>query len=295
MDANTQQIPMHVESIQSNEQAEKQLRAIIVPRLRLKGNTEEFLKNKLVIKQVEPNVFIAGSERIVSTFYRENWEMIMNLNWLRDEHYFSKASYIAGYREIPSDTGPVNLYRIQDIDNKGDPLPGTKPINKFSQEFYRAFMDIAFYNDRLILETFKQPDAVDKSTSENQRTFSKMDDKLLLSFTNWVMRIRDLVQLRKQGQISDRWYQSALSILQKNLLSVIGNHRFEHVNLWITREELDSYLKDELIDKALYTRAIQKLEQVEKIKRAVGEKHSEITNQTQIKTAWLMNESQNVA
>lgn len=69
MDIHSQQVPTHIEIIQSNEQAEKQLRAIIVPRLRMKGNTEEFLKNKLVIKQVDRDVFIVGSERIVSMFY----------------------------------------------------------------------------------------------------------------------------------------------------------------------------------------------------------------------------------
>lgn len=69
MDANIPQTPIHREVIQSNEQAEKQLRAILVPRLRLKGNTEEFLKNKLVVKQVDRDIFIVGSERIISMFY----------------------------------------------------------------------------------------------------------------------------------------------------------------------------------------------------------------------------------
>ncbi len=58
-----------MEVMQSNEQAEKQLRAILIPRLRSKGNTKEFLKNKLVVKQVDREVFIVGSERIASMFY----------------------------------------------------------------------------------------------------------------------------------------------------------------------------------------------------------------------------------
>ena len=58
---------------------------------------------------------------------------------------------------------------------------------------------------------------------------------------------------------------------------------------------MDSYLKDGLISKELHSKGIQKLERVEKIKKTVGEKHSEITNQTQIKMAGIMDESQNIA
>jgi len=61
------------------------------------------------------------------------------------------------------------------------------------------------------------------------------------------------------------------------------------VNQGVTQEELDSYLKDGLIDQALHTRAIQRLKQVEEIKRAVDEKHSEIMGQTQVRMAELMN------
>lgn len=213
---------------------------------------------------------------------------------MRKAYYFQKASFLAGYREIPSDTQPVNLYHIRDIDNKGNPIPGAKPIDKFSQEYYRAFMEITFYDDRLILETFKKPDAVDKPMPEDKPTFTKIDDKFLMSFAD-VMRIRDLVQLKKQGQVSENGYQSTLVVLQKKLLSTIGDYRFERVNQGVKKEELDSYLKDGLIDQILYTRAIQKLEQVEKIKRALSEKHSKIIEQTQVRTAELVDEHESKA
>lgn len=218
----------------------------------------------------------------------------MNLNSVRNEYYFQKAGFLAGYREIPSSTGPVNLYHIRDIDNKGNPIPGAKPIDKFSREYYQAFMDIDFYDNRLILETFKKPDAVDKPTPEDKPTFTKMNDKFLMSFID-VMRIRDLVQLKQQGQVTEKGYQSALAILQKNLLNTIGDYRFERVNQGVKREELDSYLKDGLIDQALYTRTIQKLEQIERLKRAINKKHSEIMGQTQVRTAGLINEHENKA
>lgn len=281
MDANTLHAPIQAEIVQSNEQAEKRLRDIITPQLRLKGNTEDFLKNKLIIKQVERNVFILGTNRIVSAFYDEKSDVILNLNSLRRAYYFQKAGYLAGYREIPSDTQPVNLYHIKDIDDKGNPLSGAKPIDKFSREYYKAFMDIAFYDDRLMIESYKKPMTDGK--------FGEMDDELLLMFSESSMRIRDLVQMKRQGQVTEKGYKSALAILQKNLLNTIGDYRFERVNQGVRREELDSYLKDGLIDQALHTQATQKLERVEKIKRALGEKHSEITCQTQIKTAELMN------
>lgn len=83
--------------------------------------------------------------------------MILNLNALRGGHFFQKASYLAGYREIPSEAAPVNLYHIRDVDDKGNPVPGAKPIDKFSREYYQAFLDITFYDDKLGIETYKLP------------------------------------------------------------------------------------------------------------------------------------------
>lgn len=107
------------------------------------------------------------------------------------------------------------------------------------------------------------------------------------------MRIRDVQQFKRQNQISEVDYKTALKMLcdQKMLLATIGDYRFERVNQGVKKEELDLYLKDGLIDQALHTRAIQRLEQIERIKRAVGDKHSEIMNETQVKTAELMNAS----
>lgn len=208
--------------------------------------------------------------------------MILNIKALRRAYYFQKAGYLAGYREIPSDTQPVNLYHIQNIDNKGNPLSGAKPIDKFSREYYKAFIDIRFYDDRLGIETYKLP-----MTNGKYGTVELKELRLLAE--SGALRIRDLVVFKKTGQTTETDFTAALAILQKNLLNTIGDYRFERVNQGVTREELDSYLKDGLIDKVLHTRAIQRLEQVEKIKRAVGEKHSEIMSETQVKTAELMN------
>jgi len=68
-------------------------------------------------------------------------------------------------------------------------------------------MDIYFYDDRLMIESYKKPMTDGK--------FGEMDDELLLMFSESVMRIRDLVQLKKQGQISENGYHAALAILQK--------------------------------------------------------------------------------
>jgi hypothetical protein len=69
MDTSTQQTSIHINIAESNEQAESRVRDIISSRLRLKGNTEDFLKNKLVVKQAGKDVFIVGTSRIVSMFY----------------------------------------------------------------------------------------------------------------------------------------------------------------------------------------------------------------------------------
>lgn len=157
-------------------------------------------------------------------------------------------------------------------------------------------MDIDFYDDKLILETFKKPTAEDNPTVE--RKFSTMDDELLLSLSKSVMRIKDLVQLKKQKQITDKGYQSALVILRQRLLDTIGDYRFERINQPVTKEELDSYLSDNPnespIDKELHTRAIRKLEQVEKAKQLKDEGYSEVTNNTKEQVAGLLEENQGV-
>jgi hypothetical protein len=96
------------------------------------------------------------------------------LNELRGIHFFQKAGYLGGYREIPSETGPVNLHHIKDIDKKGNPVPGAKPVDKFSREYYQAFVDIAFYDDKLIIETFKKE-------SSDTGTYTPMEGKPLFA------------------------------------------------------------------------------------------------------------------
>ncbi len=107
------------------------------------------------------------------------------------------------------------------------------------------------------------------------------------------MRIRDVQQFRKRNQISETDYRTSLGILcdPKTFLTAIGDYRFERIGQGVTREELDSYLKDSLISKELHARAIQKLERVEKIKKAVGEKHSSIASQTREQVARLVEEN----
>jgi hypothetical protein len=277
-----------MESRQSAEASERQLLSVLSARYRLNGTPEEKLR-LLRAKKVDENVFIVGTDRVVSFFYDGKWDMLLSLKELRTVHYFLKASYLAGYREIPSDSKPVDLYRIKDLDDKGNPVSGAKPVDKFSREYYQAFMDITFYDDKLIIETFKKE-------SSDTNTYTPLDTKPLLSIAKWwAMRIRDLVAFKKTGQTTDSDFTTALSILQKNLLNTIGDYRFERVNQGVKREELDSYLKDGLISKELHAQAIQKLERVEKIKRAVSDKHSQIMNQTQVKMAGLMSERSNLS
>lgn len=217
--------------------------------------------------------------------------MILNLNSIRRAHYFQKASYLAGYREIPSDTGPVELYRIRDIDGKGNPVPGAKPLDKFSYEYYVAFTDISFYDDKLIVETFRKPDAVDKSKPGDQPTYSKMEDELLLSLAKkGALRIRDLVVFKETGQTTDSGYHAALEILRKNLLATIGDYRFERINDGVTKKELDSYLKEDLISPDLHLSAVRKLERVEKLRKEIDGKRSEETERARVRIAEFSNE-----
>lgn len=96
MDIHSQQIaPSQIEIKQSNEQAEKQVASILIPRLRMKGNSEEFLKTKLIIKQVDKGVFSVGTTESVSFFCDEKGEAILKLISQREAYYFKQAGYLA--------------------------------------------------------------------------------------------------------------------------------------------------------------------------------------------------------
>lgn len=71
MDFDSQQAPHYMESRQSSEQAERRVTAVLLPLFRAMGESEDFLKNSLRVKQVDFNIFAVGTDRIVSTFCDE--------------------------------------------------------------------------------------------------------------------------------------------------------------------------------------------------------------------------------
>lgn len=274
----------------ASENTEARVLSIIVSRLKSKGYPEDKLKT-LKAKQVQDDVFIIGTDRIISTFYNGRWEAIFNLGVERESYYFNQASFLAGYREFPSETKPMELYHLRDLDDKGNPLPGAKPIDKFSNDYYQAFMEISFYDDRLILDTFLLPDAIEEWQTKWPRTYSKVSDKLIFSFIDSkVVRIKDLVELKKHEQVTDSLYTKVLSILQSQLIDSIGDSRFERVNRGVTQEELDFYFKNNLIPEELYGKATARLKQFHDVQETFKDKRSDISNITRASVTSIKNE-----
>ena len=92
----------------------------------------------------------------------------------------------------------------------------------------------------------------------------------------------------KQWQIWEEQFNKFLPNLQKILLSQIWDPRFEKIWDYITKKELDTYLKDWLITKELHTQCINKLEKVEKLREEKENKVNWIKSDTKISKKFLM-------
>ena len=201
-----------------------------------------------------------------------NWEVdvIFNIAGVRKAHYFKKALYLAWFNEIKDTNWIYNLYKRKDIDSKNwNPIPWSKPLDKYSMEYFNAWNNIVFQEDKLGLETMKNAD-----TSWNMHHFSEW--QLEWYIESWVPRIKDLHTFLKQKQIDKKTFDKHFPSVQKLLLSQIWDTRFEALWDYVTEQEIKDYYEWGYIPKELARECYKKIKERDSLKQKKEKKKKEI-------------------
>ena len=223
-----------------------------------------------IAKHLWKGIYAIGTTKNVWYFTREKNEMLFSLRPVSRAHYFKKASYLAWFKEIKDANWVYNLYKGKDIDSKSwNPIPWAKPLDKYSMEYFNAWNDIVFHEDKLWLETMKNAD-----TSWNLHHFSEW--QLEWYIKSWVPRIKDLYTFLKQKQIDKKTFDKHLPSLQKLFLSQIWDMRFEALWDYVTEQEVKDYYEWGYISKELARECYKKIKERDSIKQKKEKKKKEI-------------------
>ncbi|MEF2176102.1 MAG: hypothetical protein V3575_06515 [Candidatus Absconditabacteria bacterium] len=251
--------------IELNENSEiNQVRSKIIEKLKVKGLFEGY--GGVVVNKIKDEVYsVEGDTGNISYFANKTGEVIISTVGVMNSYYFKTASILTGYFEIKGEDGTYRLYKIKEIDRDNNKIIPEKEVDKYSEEYYNARMDIAFFGISMSTKLFLK-----KSTDG---LYNELDNEWLgVALNTKVLKILDLYTFYNNKQITKELFDKYLSKLQSLLLQQIADSRFERVKRQITKEELDFYLNENLISKELYDLAIQELKELEDLKQQKEEK-----------------------
>ena len=206
--------------------------------------------------------------------------MYFNIDAIRKpEVFFRDASIFAEFLEV-KDGDEYKMYRLQDIELKsGKPFPNAKPIDKYSPEYFKAWQDLDFFASKFAVRSI----LLGVKNGENgARSYPKFPENTVNRIVApGGIRIRDLIQLYKQNQISDEALVAQLKKMPDLLPRQCNDSRFARMNDEVTIAELDSYLhfknnhgqEQPLIAQAVYDRCIALIKAREEHKKVQASVH----------------------
>lgn len=254
-DHNTHTLPVIEHRIDASKMEEKQLHTL----LKLQGTEEGFF-----VKKIQDNVFAVGWEN-TEYFCDKKGEVLTSATLLRwnnsskelkedSKKLFQMVSWQAGYREERDPKTKIyTLYNFQSWEDKVVP--------KNTPEYFQAWKDIEFHYERgLMVITGKNPAKDEKDRLETLWTIQSVA-------RTWNLRIKDLLFLAspKMWYLKQSDFMSLLPVVRGYLLSQIGDARWDrtldpsgkHGGYAMIKDELDQYLKLNLIDQPLYNQAVK--------------------------------------
>ncbi|MDD2565690.1 MAG: hypothetical protein PHZ26_01980 [Candidatus Gracilibacteria bacterium] len=254
---------------------------LVIKRLQELGALKEI--PGLKVKDIGKGIVLVEREGNVKRYYKVldgKVEVIFNIAYLRDDLYFKNGTYKAGYREIKDSKGVYNMYSLKDIDfDTGNPKVGVKPVDIHSQKYFEIWININFFESKLMTESFKLED--------KGGGYTKMSDgKLERKIDAGALRIADLISLvdEKRKVITKEQFNKYLPILQSILLSQIGDSRFEKLGESINEREIKFYVDYGYITKDLARECYRKLRELEEIKQKKEKGEKEIHSKTHFET-----------
>ncbi|MDD2487122.1 MAG: hypothetical protein PHS92_02035 [Candidatus Gracilibacteria bacterium] len=196
------------------------------------------------VRYISENLFVTIVKGDNFCYIDKNANEVLFIKKIRMLYEIPKAMALAGYREIEVN-GKKELYQVEYIDSRtGNPLNGTHPVDRYSLDYFNAWKNTNFFSDRIFMLSSKLKLSVEK-------VFPKIGyDELMISIRDHTIRINDVEEFLKNGQISLEVFNKVLPHLQDILVDQCGDFRFKQsYDSLINKKELDGYKKAKKIGK----------------------------------------------
>lgn len=206
-----------------------------------------FEKKEITIVYIDTNLFSVGTEKNISLYCDEKWNVLFNIADIRTEPRFRKSLSNAGYHEIKNPNGEYDLFRINrtpSTSNK-EVIRGEK-IPLYSREYFSAWEDILFYKAKIDIDITQRQD----SWSKNYLSLGEEDIRNFYIAKS--LRARDLIFFLEHKQITRKVYDTYIWNTLEQLPSQIGDLRFNRIRDNVTISEIQEYLKRKMITKEVY-------------------------------------------
>jgi len=274
----------------------------------------------LKVKQIWKNVFELVTEETnnIEWFNNINWEVILNITAVIEDHFFNEAlilSWLYFFKEKNSPTDHLHILKynwknvydldaktllklveqVQDNKNKKNKLKWLskwKEIDKFSYEYFKAWQNISFFEDRLILKAIQKTILLwslkweldkhnikwffDRTNKERPNYFLdfKLEDWTLLIkdidfFANHQMLSKD----KKKNEDLKQYYIKNISKIW--FLKQIMDEKFFKTWDQITKNQVENYYKKWYLPEKIYKQAINILEEIEQADTKLDKKKEE--------------------
>lgn len=242
----------------------------------------------LKIKYIQDDVFVIWNDKWVYSYCTEKWEPIFNIRVIRWFNFVKTWEAIIGswYLEKKEWEG-YKLYELIWFDWNDNPVTNKKPINPYSKEYYKAWVDIDF-NATILDKTLLKKSINYFSKDE----LLKLQKSLLSDINTWAILIDDMEILLEQKKISKEFFMEAISkIVSGKLILQCWDKRLDDVNQWITEEKLKIFYQKWYIDQNLAKECYN----IIKRKQKKEEKKLEIKQNTSSNLANYHNQAEFIA
>lgn len=229
----------------------------------------------LKVNYIKEDVFLISNEKWVYSYCNEKWEGFLNIKFVRWMQFVDtwEAILWSWYFE-KKEWDVYKLYRVLWLDKNDTPVLEKTPIDPYSKEYYKAWVDIDF-NATLLGKTLYKKNPTNLFTKEE---LEQMQNNLLMDIKYWAILIDDLEIFLEQKKITPEFFNNAVKrIVSEKLLLQCWDERLDKVNQWITVIKIKEYFDKWYIN----------VEIAENCKRAIEEKEKKKKEQNKIfKSVW---------
>lgn len=233
----------------------------------------------ITIKNISYNIYsVEWYTNNILYYCNKDSKIIFSLLPIMQDMFYKIAMILWCYRNVKWDDWRYRMYKIEtidwkpykeridgidqllDIDTNKLKIETWKELDKYSEDYYQAWLDIWFYIRSYALLAYKL-----KKNDWEYRVIS--DEWLNIDITFKAIRIKELESYLINKQITQESFDKFLPKIKALLPEQILDQRFDNVGNTITKKELDWYLDRGRITIQEYNLLLESLEEVEQQKR----------------------------